>query len=164
MTIVISVDALLLTAIFRAHVTFKIINNNKEIKMKHRHAELMMQYARDALETNKPWERWEFYDSFHEWVEMSKDSAFLESREYRRKPKTININGFKVPEPIKEPLEIGDKYYIPGIIWEDEYKMFTWGDDRYDHKYLAVGFIHLDRESATLHYKALLSFTKQVEK
>lgn len=27
--------------------------------MKHPHAELMAQYAQDAMETDKPWERWE---------------------------------------------------------------------------------------------------------
>ena len=28
--------------------------------MKHKHAELMMQYAQDAMETDKPWERWQY--------------------------------------------------------------------------------------------------------
>jgi len=30
--------------------------------MKHKHADLMAQYARDACQTKKPWERWEFCD------------------------------------------------------------------------------------------------------
>ena len=33
----------------------------QEYKMKHKHAELMMQYAQDAMETDKPWERWESF-------------------------------------------------------------------------------------------------------
>ena len=28
---------------------------------KHIHADLMLQYAQDAMETDKPWERWEVY-------------------------------------------------------------------------------------------------------
>lgn len=27
--------------------------------MKHVHAELMAEYAKDAMETDKPWERWQ---------------------------------------------------------------------------------------------------------
>ena len=29
---------------------------------KHIHADLMMEYAKDAMETDKPWERWEYND------------------------------------------------------------------------------------------------------
>jgi hypothetical protein len=29
--------------------------------MKHKHADLMLEYAKDAQETDKPWERWEYY-------------------------------------------------------------------------------------------------------
>ena len=28
--------------------------------MKHKHADLMLQYAEDAMETDRPWERWEW--------------------------------------------------------------------------------------------------------
>jgi len=29
----------------------------------HKHADLMLQYAQDAMETDKPWERWEYSDT-----------------------------------------------------------------------------------------------------
>lgn len=29
---------------------------------KHIHAELMAEYAKDAMETDKPWERWECFN------------------------------------------------------------------------------------------------------
>ena len=31
--------------------------------MKHKHAELMMQYAQDAMETIEPWRNWEAYNT-----------------------------------------------------------------------------------------------------
>ena len=34
----------------------------------HKHAALMLQYAQDAMETDRPWERWELYsDKKKEW-------------------------------------------------------------------------------------------------
>lgn len=37
--------------------TFKIL---PPASKKHKHAEAMMEYAKDAMETDKPWERWEY--------------------------------------------------------------------------------------------------------
>ena len=50
--------------------------------MKHRHAELMKIYAEDAMETEKPWERWQIMcisintrvadiwtATFHRWLD-----------------------------------------------------------------------------------------------
>ena len=33
----------------------------------HKHAALMMQYAQDAMETENPWERWQFKDDRGYW-------------------------------------------------------------------------------------------------
>ena len=41
--------------------SYDIDYEKQEYKMKHKHAELMMQYAQDAMETDKPWERWEVF-------------------------------------------------------------------------------------------------------
>lgn len=57
---------------------------------RHIHAELMMQYAQDAMETDKPWERWEFYGSLSEgWmsVEAAISPVWWPDVQYRRKPK-----------------------------------------------------------------------------
>jgi hypothetical protein len=73
---------------------------------KHPHAELMLLYAQDAMETDKPWERWESeYDqSLGNWYPCTGcpnwDSPTVS---YRRKPKTISIGNKEV--------NIGDKLY-----------------------------------------------------
>lgn len=57
---------------------------------KHIHAELMMQYAQDAMETGEPWERWEFYGKISEsWmsVKAGVSPAWWPDVQYRRKPK-----------------------------------------------------------------------------
>jgi len=71
----------------------------------HKHSSLMLLYAQDAMETDKPWERWEFKDEDNNWSCFSDDlfehrPGWYEDVEYRRKPQTININGFNVPEPV----------------------------------------------------------------
>lgn len=56
--------------------------------MKHPHAELMLEYAQDAMETDKPWERWEFRSVIGDkWRGVNNYPAWLASYEYRRKPK-----------------------------------------------------------------------------
>lgn len=52
---------------------------------KHPHAELMLEYAKDAMETDKPWERWEFNNGA--WNCLFKHPSWAEEIEYRRKPK-----------------------------------------------------------------------------
>lgn len=57
--------------------------------MKHRHAELMMQYAQDAMTTATPWESWEARaPRKHDWYTLKSDPCWSVDFEYRRKPKT----------------------------------------------------------------------------
>lgn len=53
----------------------------------HPHAELMALYAKDATETDKPWERWEWFHSHsNKWLQCSKHPSWQFSNKYRRKP------------------------------------------------------------------------------
>ncbi len=58
----------------------------------HKHADLMAQYAKDAMKTDKPWELWEINATDNEkaesgWVPMSRRGFFNnDSLDYRRKP------------------------------------------------------------------------------
>jgi hypothetical protein len=134
--------------------------NNKP----HKHCKEMAQYAQDAAETDKPWERWEYYSNRGRgWVSLDISPVWCELVEYRRKPRTININGFDVPEPVREPLKHGQEYYIP-IIADffsnpNPYAQFIWTGTPIDNSWLARGLIHLPKEAAAIHTKALLSFT-----
>lgn len=126
---------------------------------KHVHAELMLQYAQDAMTTDKPWELWEGSDN-GVWLPMEGTPSWDIRLQYRRKPRTIKINGFDVPEPVREPLDIGTKYYCVIASHEDYAATIVWEGDVYDKRFLSRGLIHLTREAAELHAKALLSFTE----
>lgn len=85
---------------------------------KHIHADLMVQYAKDAMETDKPWERWEYFDG-NLWVVPDFPMAFDEECQYRRKPNVVKINGFEVPAPCAQKPSYGAEYYIPHLSSED---------------------------------------------
>ena len=55
---------------------------------KHIHAELMKQYAEDAMTTNEPWKLWEIYNkTYNKWHKLQANPAWFEHIKYRRKQK-----------------------------------------------------------------------------
>lgn len=128
---------------------------------KHIHADLMLQYAQDAMTTDKPWELWEFKNSAScIWSSLAEHPSWYENLDYRRKPRTININGFDVPEPVREPLEIDEVYYTFNLSTSNIAGDTVWDGRSFDLLNLKRGLIHLTKEAAELHAKALLSFTE----
>lgn len=74
---------------------------------------------------------------------------------------TIEINGHKVPKPTVEPPRNDDGYYYaPDVMADDLVATYRWDGGIYDYRCLKRGLIHLTKESAIAHSKALLSFTK----
>lgn len=137
------------------------------------HADLIAQYAQDANETDEPWLRWQYKRALvndeidplfeNEWIDALGPIPFNPSYEYRRKPskpRTININGYEVPEPVREPLECGQEYWLAEIP-RSAPVAYQWCDDKYDYQWLAAGLIHLSEEAAQIHIDALLSFTRR---
>ena len=65
---------------------------------KHLHAELMKQYAEDAMTTDEPWNLWEVYDELcNKWDTMQDNPSWFEHVKYRRKQKyevdfDVNLN------------------------------------------------------------------------
>ena len=129
--------------------------------MGHIHAAAMAEYAKDALETDKPWEWWEvsFSGGF---TGVTGHPNWSVNHEYRRKPKVILINGHEVPEPCRTPLEIDDMYWTFAFI-KGGVTNFYWSDDSEERNALKNGFIHLTKEAAEKHLNALKSFTAQKE-
>jgi hypothetical protein len=133
---------------------------------KHKHAENMLAYAQDAMETDKPWERWEWFNEHDQkWEALTLNPKWGGIAQYRRKPRTININGFDVPEPVREPLAIGQEYFIPLIanlfVMSQHYELHIWIGGHIDNCWLEKGLIHLTKEAAETHGKAILSFTEK---
>ena len=124
--------------------------------MGHIHAAAMAEYAKDALETDMPWERWEV--SLGEgFIGVTGHPNWSVNHKYRRKPKVILINGLEVPEPHRAPLEAGDTYWT--ITFFEDVVEFSWDGDKSDYTALKNCFIHLTKEAAQKHFDALKSFT-----
>lgn len=130
--------------------------------MAHIHAKLMAQYAEDAAETDKPWERWEFCHPRGEYESLNKHPNWVEDNKYRRKTKTVLINGYEVPEPHRTPLQDGEMYWTLSLA--RGVNSFRWEDDDIDIGYLKNGFVHLTKEAAEKHFEAIKSFTAQEAK
>lgn len=80
--------------------------------------------------------------------------------EWEIQPEFININGYKVPLPIKEgELKEHDKYWYIStgslMVIEIQYSSIS----PIDNAKIAAGLVHRTKEAAELHLKALLSFT-----
>ena len=129
--------------------------------MGHIHAAAMAEYAKDALETDKPWERWEFCHMRGEYQSLHGHPEWVEDNEFRRKPKVILINGYEVPEPQRVPLKDGEIYWT--FTFNDGVGDVHWFSDEDDCNFLKNGVIHLTKEAAEKHFNALKSFTAQKE-
>ena len=137
--------------------------------MKHKHAELMMQYAQDAMETDKPWERWEFrVDLYSKWIELTGNTVWYEDIQYRRKPKMISVtlaSGEVVrwPAPHCTELEYGDPYFY-FVPTHGDIMLKNWDCAPGDRTTLSNGYIHLTKEAAEQHSHALFKINNQVAK
>lgn len=79
------------------------------------HAPLLVQYAQDALETETPWQRWQWYDVVAEcWVDATASLIFYATLKYRRKPQTVTRT-ITYPEPLKELPEGCEEIWIPKV-------------------------------------------------
>lgn len=124
----------------------------------HPHAESMALYAQDAAECAEPWTLWEGCGDSVYWYPLTRNPTWDVDVEYRRKPRTININGHEVPEPLRVAPAHGVTIYraCPKELWLSS----QWQDSPYQRTALARGLLHATSEAAEVHARALLSFTE----
>ena len=134
---------------------------------KHIHAELMMQYAQDAQETDKPWELWEMrLPANKTWSNCTDgDMHFSSMFEYRRKPKMLSVtleSGEIVswPAPHCTELEFGDPYFY-FVPTHGDIMRKTWDCAPWDITTLSNGYIHLTKQAAEQHAAALRKINNQ---
>lgn len=75
---------------------------------------------------------------------------------YRKKQKKIVINGFCVPAPETKPLDKNQHYFFPNLYVPELYGEAPWYGDQADMLALARGIVHLTKEAAIRHAKAML--------
>lgn len=143
------------------------MNQTDKILKPHNHAEAMKLYAEDAATTDKPWELWEFsYKEESHWYPLSNHLKWDSNYNYRRKAvksKTININGYEVPEPYRGSIGIGSKYYVAATTNRSDSVVpaHSWDNFQYEEDLMKKGLLHLTQEAAQKHLEALLSFTRK---
>ena len=121
----------------------------------HKHAALMLQYAQDWAETDKPWKRWEFAAPGDKFVSLSSHPYWDEKYEYRRKPRTLTYT-VTIPEPLREAPEVGTIVYIPTPLAEELASMYGWYGSQSDDRLLKRGLCFATREDAIAAAKAML--------
>ena len=122
----------------------------------HRHAALMLQYAQDAAETGKPWERWEmrgFTSSM--WYSPSREICFDSNCEYRRKPRTLTYT-ITIPEPMREEPEAGTDFFLAVPHSERLHYTFRWEGAEVTRLWLKSGLCFATKEDAIAAAKAML--------
>jgi hypothetical protein len=134
---------------------------------KHIHAETMAQYAQDALESETPWQNWEYtYNKI--WKPLAQHPSWDLYVCYRRKPTTQIINGIEVPCPMTVWPKRGASCFYPDITVEKFYGWFDWQDHEYSsHEYsrrlFDRGLIFENEEDAITVAKAMLGILNTVD-
>ena len=129
----------------------------------HKHAELMRLYAEDALETDKPWELWEWRRPGETWQVFINDEdvpCWYLDIEYRRKPRTTTINGRELVAPERVAPAGGTRYWYPALLNYKRRDSVVWGDSHWDRTLLKRGLVFLREEDAVAMAEALLSLLK----
>ena len=124
----------------------------------HKHAALMLQYAQDAMETDRPWERWQFRpEGEADWRDFAEHfrPTWGDSTEYRRKPKTLTYT-VTIPEPLRKALKRGESYYVVDMHEIPFYFLCWWYDDEVDRRNLKRGLCFATGEDAAAAAKAML--------
>lgn len=125
-----------------------------------KHAKLISLYAQDWARYSKPWVYWEYCGKNGTWQAMNSHPAWHQDIEYRRKIQYVKIGGISVPEPCREPLEEGARFFMPVIVSTSSLVTIAhWENNKYCYFLLKRGLVHLTREAAVLHAEAMLQFT-----
>ena len=125
----------------------------------HKHAALMLKYAQDAMETDRPWERWEVAAP-NECKGCEIPPSWSEDHNYRRKPEMIKVGKWEFPKPITQRPDFGTTYWATIFCYSEDRKFIAsigheWSGSPIDDVLLAGNLCHLSREAAQAHADAL---------
>ena len=126
----------------------------------HKHAALMLQYAQDAMETDKPWLRWEHTFNAR-WYGCDQHPSWDREIEYRRKPHTMTYT-VTIPEPLREAPESQQRYFMASPASSAYCNAFRWYGGRTDTRLLKRGLCFATKEDAIAAAKAMLPIKEEV--
>ena len=120
----------------------------------------MAEYAKDATKSKEPWKDWEMTDSFDttSWISCTGHPGWISVLNYRRKPKTVTINGIVVSKGLTE-ANYDTLVYIPALHLHRKYIAICF-EDIYQRG-LERGLVHATKEDAIAMADALLAFSHE---
>ena len=123
----------------------------------HVHAALMLQYAQDAAETDRPWERWEWRDtSADKFITCRRHPSWNLNYEFRRKHQVIRVGRHEFPKPISNaPLNSINYFLVTAWNGCFDVDADTWVNSKLDNMRLESWRVHLTREAAQAHADVL---------
>ena len=122
----------------------------------------MLEYAQDALTSDTPWQFWEVLSPNElEWEPLTTHPGWYDYAKYRRKPRTVVVNGVEISVGISEPPAWGAVYYHVDTTSNTGVLPKKWCDDSLDQHMLHHGLAHTSWEAAKHHWKALVAPTKR---
>lgn len=124
----------------------------------HPHAEVMMEYAKDAAIMAEPWKNWEYCRN-DKWRNLDRHPRWIVDHVYRRRLPKVIINGIECVAGVKEPV-FDELYYVASISNSDYFCRVRYTGAY--KTYLDHGLIHRTREDAIKMAKALLNFGENV--
>lgn len=89
-------------------------------------------------------------------------SKLLESEyQFRLVQEMLTVGNISFPKPVSEPPELGTEYWIadPSHGYYATTVPIFWNDDSQDRIYLKRGLVHVSRENAIEHAKALIKLS-----
>ena len=120
----------------------------------HKHADMIRRWLDDAslcVQSRHP--------HCAAWQDVDKPEWF-EGQEYRFKPRTIRIGDMEVPEPMRVAPNVGDVYWVVGLMAQELCTELAWNGADPERRWLSIGVCHATKEAAIRHGKALVALTE----
>lgn len=115
-----------------------------------------------AFQQNKPVEFKHKVNQIWHTVEASDiclSDLFDDSIEFRLKPEMITISDVSFPKPESENPKSDTEYFFPSFFKPFWVGCFEWAGDDDDYRLLKAGLVHLTKENAIAHAKALIKLS-----
>lgn len=138
----------------------------------HIHAAMMLQYAKDAAETDTPWERWQcaivtYHSDYRQWLQCVCHPEWQLHMAYRRRPRTVRIGYRDVPESMRVHPELNTRFYVPnlGVYSPTSPPVLShlWRGDDMDLFAFRLGLCYATEEDARARLDAEMALAPQAE-
>lgn len=135
---------------------------------KHIHAELMKQYAEDAMKSQEPWDLWLTRKNGDcNWVRCTSNPVWSECYEYKRRASSVMVGNIEFPEPYMpfELINSEDMFYTISVsdkgLTTEEINRHRANFEKFDDL-LKRGLVFRQRKDCERYIEALSNLNNQI--